>query len=77
MTDRGKNILKDMKTLVNSVYAKAVAIGIETDMELGFMKKVEFDYMQGFVHSRPMCVVDFEAFVFKKTIGNDEDICND
>lgn len=77
MTDRGKNILKDMKTLVNSVYAKAVAIGIETDMELDFMKKIEFDYMQGFVHSRPMCVVDFEAFVFKKTIGNDEDICND
>lgn len=76
MTDRGKNILKDMKTLVNSVYSKAIAMGIETDMEMDFMKKIEFDYMQGFVHSRPMCIVDFEAFVFKKTIGNDEDINN-
>lgn len=77
LSDRGRNILKDMKTLINSVYAKAVAMGIETDTELDYMKRMEFDYMQGFIHARPMCIVDFEAFVFKKTIGNDEDICND
>lgn len=77
LSDRGRNILKDMKTLINSVYAKAVAMGIETDTELDYMKMMEFDYMQGFIHARPMCIVDFEAFVFKKTIGNDEDICND
>ena len=77
LSDRGRNILKDMKTLINSVYAKAVAMGIETDTELDYMKMMEFDYMQGFIHARPMCIVDFEAFVFKKRIGNDEDICND
>ena len=77
LSDRGRNILKDMKTLINSVYAKAVAMGIETDTELDYMKMMEFDYMQGFIHARPMCIVDFEAFVFKKRIGNHEDICND
>lgn len=75
-TDKGRNILILLKSLVNSVYAKAIAVGIETDNELEFIKKAEFDYIQGFVHSRPMCVVDFEAFVFKRTIGSDEDICN-
>ena len=75
-TDKGRNILIALKSLVNSVYAKAIAVGIETDNELEFIKKAEFDYIQGFIHSRPMCVVDFEAFVFKRTIGSDEDICN-
>ena len=75
-TDKGRNILISLKSLVNSIYAKAIAVGIETENELEFIKKAEFDYMQGFVHSRPMCIVDFEAFVFKRTIGSDEDICN-
>lgn len=75
---RGRNILVSLNQLVKANNCRSVAIGIESNYELGFITKAEFDKFQGFVNSRPMCITDFEFFVFNKSITtfNDGDIYN-
>ena len=75
---KGRNILISLNNLVKANNCKSIAIGIESNYELGFITKSEFDRYQGFVNSRPMCITDFEFFVFNKSITtfNDGDINN-
>lgn len=77
VTDRGKNILKDLKSLINSIYAKVVAVGVEEEKDFEFLKQAEFDYMHGYLKAKPMCIVEFETFVYKKKIGNNEENINE
>jgi len=76
--ERGKNILNELNKLVKSIDTKSVAVGIETDYEANLINNFNIDVVQGFLYSRPLCVTDFEIFVFKKNITSiyNEDIKN-
>ncbi len=78
LNERGKNLLREMNLLVKMANTKSVAMGIETDSQKDVVRISKFDLMQGFLHSRPMSIPDFEIFVFKKNIVNtlNEDIEN-
>ena len=65
-TSRKVNLL--IETIINmfhKMHAKVVAEGVETEMQVNYLKKVGCDYIQGFFFYKPM---DEEAFV--QTLSN-------
>lgn len=75
-TDKGKNIILELKNLITTIGSKSNMIGVESDYALDFVKSAQFDFYQGYISSRPLRVNDFEDFVFEKTIKNNENIAN-
>ena len=60
-------IINTIKTLAASLNMEVVAEGIETVEQLNILKKMSFDYGQGYLFSRPM-PADEVALYFKQNL---------
>ncbi|MGJ8663373.1 MAG: EAL domain-containing protein, partial [Marinicella sp.] len=55
---RYKIILESIATIAKQLDTKLVAEGIESDEEYEVLKKLEFDFGQGYYFGKPMSVED-------------------
>ena len=58
-------LVKAIVYLANTMGFKVVAEGVETELQLEFMKSLNCDYVQGFHYSQPLSTVEFEQFLKK------------
>lgn len=56
-------IIKSIVAMAHSLNIKVVAEGIETETEFAALKKLQCDYIQGYLIGKPMPASDFEFFI--------------
>jgi EAL domain-containing protein (putative c-di-GMP-specific phosphodiesterase class I) len=56
-------MVKGMIDLAHTLGYKVVAEGVETSQEASILHGLKCDYAQGYLYSRPISKVDFEALV--------------
>ncbi len=56
-------LVKAIVFLAHALGFKVVAEGVETALQLEFMKSLNCDYVQGFHYSEPLSTVEFEQFL--------------
>lgn len=56
--DFDRLLILAIKELSKALNLKIIVEGIETEKQLDFIKTVECDLYQGYLHSKPMCIVD-------------------
>jgi len=56
-------LVKAIVSLAHALGFKVVAEGVETALQLEFMKSLNCDYVQGFHYSKPLSTVEFEKFL--------------
>ena len=66
MKPEDQGILRFIIDLAHSMKLSVVAEGIETGEQVERIKKLGFDYAQGYFFSRPVCVEEFEEILKKQ-----------
>ncbi|HSP16731.1 MAG TPA: EAL domain-containing protein [Thermoanaerobaculia bacterium] len=60
-------IITAVVSMARALKLRVVAEGVETEAQLGFLQKEECAEMQGFLYSRPVGAVEFEASLRRKS----------
>lgn len=68
--DDDKAIIRAIIALSKSLSLLTIAEGVETDKQLEFLKTEGADYIQGFLYSKPLLVLEFEKLINKKRSKN-------
>ena len=61
--EKAKIVYSNLATLVKKLKLKIVSEGIETKKQLDFLKKIDINYGQGYLFSRPLKEKDFFDFI--------------
>lgn len=56
-------ILKEMVRLTSDLGMKVIAEGVEDEVQLGYLKEMDCDYVQGYVYDKPLPESEFEKRV--------------
>ncbi len=62
-TTKGNNIVQHTIFLAHSLGMKAIAEGVETELQYQFLCNCNCDYIQGYYLSKPMPIKDFECML--------------
>nr|WP_307775453.1 EAL domain-containing protein [uncultured Cetobacterium sp.] len=63
--EKAKIVYENLASLVKNLNLKIVSEGIETQEQLEFLRKINIDYGQGYLISRPLLKDDFLKFILK------------
>ena len=66
LTDRNKKVISSVITLAKSLNLETVSEGVETQVQVDFLKSLGCDMIQGFFYYRPMPSEDFTKLIEKK-----------
>lgn len=66
LTDRNKKVISSVITLAKSLNLETVSEGVETQVQVDFLKSLGCDMIQGFFYYRPMPSGDFTRLIEKK-----------
>lgn len=66
LTDRNKKVISSVITLAKSLNLETVSEGVETQVQVDFLKSLGCDMIQGFFYYRPMPSGDFTKLIEKK-----------
>ena len=55
-------ILESISEVAHKLHITTVVEGVETDSQLDIIKKYHFDYVQGYIYSKPMNTQDFKTW---------------
>ncbi|MCM1244346.1 MAG: GGDEF and EAL domain-containing protein [Roseburia sp.] len=61
---RGKSVIDSVLHLAQSLNLRTISEGVEVRSQVDYLKKMECDYIQGYVFAKPMPVGDFEHLTF-------------
>ncbi len=61
---RGKNIVDSVIHLAQSLNLRTISEGVEVRDQVDYLKKMDCDYIQGYVFAKPMPVKEFERMAF-------------
>ena len=64
--DRTKSIIKSVVELAKSLHMQTVTEGVEITEQADFLKSIGCDMAQGFLFSKPLPIIEFEAFLKKQ-----------
>ena len=62
-SEKGKEILKYVTKLGQSLNLQLTAEGVETKEQLDYLKKLNCDIIQGFYFSKPLSINEFKQFL--------------
>ena len=62
-SEKGKEILKYVTKLGQSLNLELTAEGVETKEQLDYLKKLNCDIIQGFYFSKPLSINEFKQFL--------------
>ncbi|WP_281221853.1 EAL domain-containing protein [Photobacterium sanguinicancri] len=54
-----QSLIEHIVNIAKSLQLKIVAEGVETQEQFNFLRSMEVDYSQGYLHSRPVCLSEF------------------
>lgn len=59
------NIVKSVIKLVDKLGLETMAVGVETEKQLGYLKDLNCDYIQGYIYSKPLKDYEVETMLEK------------
>ncbi len=71
---RDTAIVESLVELAHKLDIKVVAEGVERQNQLGCLKKLGCDFVQGYYYSKPITIAAFEDFVSKQNTGKKSNI---
>ena len=61
-SERSRSIVRNVIGLAHSFHMNVVAEGIETMEQVDALRRMDCDFIQGYVYSRPISADEFEAW---------------
>ena len=58
--EKNDNILRNVVHMANALNMSVIAEGVETEVQAGYLKSINCNYMQGFYFSKPIKAEDIE-----------------
>lgn len=68
LTDKNKKVITSVVSLAKSLNLETVSEGVETQVQVDFLKALGCDMIQGFFYYKPMPGVDFEQLISAQPI---------
>lgn len=62
---RGKDVINSVLHLAQSLDLRTISEGVEIRDQVDYLKKMDCDYIQGFVFAKPMPIHEFELIAFE------------
>ncbi|MGR5063761.1 EAL domain-containing protein [Photobacterium sp. DNB22_13_2] len=56
-----QSLIKHIVSIAKSMDLSIVAEGVETQQQLNFLRQLEIDFSQGYLHSKPLNICDYKA----------------
>lgn len=69
---RAMTVLEDAVTILKEIGCDIVVEGVETKEQVALMERLQIDELQGYYYSRPLGMVEFEAFLQKNNKGGQQ-----
>ena len=64
--DRERAIIETIIDMTKRLKMRTVSEGVESGLQLEFLKTIDCDMVQGYVVSKPVPVNEFEKMIFKE-----------